>query len=559
MNTRFVIRVAMVSIGVTITAPIPTAAQIPETVAPGATQRVAVIEGRCPTFIWAAVRGALEHEVVAYRMSDQSNDVWRVDLADAPMVAYARVPGGATAWQPELSDCLEPDGRYVWFVRGILDRGGDIVTEWSSGRFFTIAPIPSLAEVENAIRVLRRYYGSEAVPDDVAAGGRGTSGTQHRPDGDLGGSPSRAPTDVKSVGSATAAVKAAPAGLSGEVYGVIGLTGSADGAGLGAANTAGGADLVLDGASDGVADARLSESGVDRPSVSPQVYDVRNSLGGGMTLRIDGNDVVTTLTDQDTPPRDAGNQLDLVGNTLDVLEGSGSGLDADTLDGIDAVEFAATGHDHFGEQWSGQESGGGLSVVNTLVPVVGPAIGISGHAAADTSVAWGVYGQSDSDSGRGVYGKASAATGNTIGVFGVSSSSDGAGVYGRADANTGTTHGVYGSSDSPNGYGVYGITNSTAGAGVAAVGYGGGVDLLLDGIRDLSVDTLVRHSGIDRPVAAAVTFNIENSSPGGTMTLQVDGVPVVTTATDKDTLADLSCSPGDVPVWDGSVWACGTN
>jgi hypothetical protein len=82
---------------------------------------------------------------------------------------------------------------------------------------------------------------------------------------------------------------------------------------------------------------------------------------------------------------------------------------------------------------------------------------------------------------------------------------------------------------------------------------------LLDGVRDLSVDTLVRHSGIDRPVAAAVTFNIENSDPGGTMTLQVDGVPVVTTATDQDTLADLSCSPGDVAVWDGSVWACGSN
>lgn len=36
----------------------------------------------------------------------------------------------------------------------------------------------------------------------------------------------------------------------------------------------------------------------------------------------------------------AGNQLDLVGDTFDVVEGSGSGLDADTVDGQDSAAFA---------------------------------------------------------------------------------------------------------------------------------------------------------------------------------------------------------------------------
>jgi len=148
---------------------------------------------------------------------------------------------------------------------------------------------------------------------------------------------------------------------------------SPDGAGLGAANTGGGPDLVLDGSADGVADAAFSQSGVNRPSPSPQTFAFDNTGGGGMTLEIDGVEVVTTATDTDTlaglsctggevakwngaswvcapvddsPPRDAGNQLNLSGNALDVVEGPGSGLDADSLDGFDAAFFAAATHLH---------------------------------------------------------------------------------------------------------------------------------------------------------------------------------------------------------------------
>lgn len=44
----------------------------------------------------------------------------------------------------------------------------------------------------------------------------------------------------------------------------------------------------------------------------------------------------------------AGNQLDLTGDTFDVVEGAGSGLDADTVDGQQATAFAASSHLHSG-------------------------------------------------------------------------------------------------------------------------------------------------------------------------------------------------------------------
>jgi hypothetical protein len=69
-------------------------------------------------------------------------------------------------------------------------------------------------------------------------------------------------------------------------------------------------------------------------------FDFHNPGDGTMTLRVDGVDVVTTATDQDTQYQ-AGNQLQLSSTTFDVVEGSGSGLDADLLDGLDSTDFVA--------------------------------------------------------------------------------------------------------------------------------------------------------------------------------------------------------------------------
>ena len=43
------------------------------------------------------------------------------------------------------------------------------------------------------------------------------------------------------------------------------------------------------------------------------------------------------------------------------------------------------------------------------------------------------------------------------------------------------------------------------------------------------------------------------------MTLQVDGVDVVTTLSDLDTLGELSCAADEIAKWSGSVWQCATD
>jgi len=52
----------------------------------------------------------------------------------------------------------------------------------------------------------------------------------------------------------------------------------------------------------------------------------------------------------------AGNQLSLTDTTFDVVEGTGSGLDADLLDGQEASTFAEASHDHLGETWMGTDN-----------------------------------------------------------------------------------------------------------------------------------------------------------------------------------------------------------
>jgi hypothetical protein len=121
---------------------------------------------------------------------------------------------------------------------------------------------------------------------------------------------------VKSVASGKSAIRGVVGDVAGETYGVVGISNSAAGAGLGGANSTGGADLVLDGSMTGAVDTLLSEWSLNRPSGVAQTFDFRNSMGGGMTLQVDGVDVTTTLTDNDTTYA-AGYGLNLTGTTFE--------------------------------------------------------------------------------------------------------------------------------------------------------------------------------------------------------------------------------------------------
>ena len=106
-----------------------------------------------------------------------------------------------------------------------------------------------------------------------------------------------------------------------------------------------------------------------------------------------------------------------------------------------------------------------------------------------------------------------------------------------------------------NTFGLLGISHSPEGAGVVARNESSGADLVLDGEAAGATDTLLREDSLDRPAAGASSFDFRNSGAGA-MTVRVDGVDVVTTETDRDTLGDLSCPAGQIAKRGAGGWAC---
>jgi hypothetical protein len=141
-------------------------------------------------------------------------------------------------------------------------------------------------------------------------------------------------------------------------------------------------------------------------------------------------------------------------------DGAGSTLDADLLDGLQAAAFATTSHNHWGQTWTGSNTGLTLS---------GGTIGLSGSGSS-----FGVYGETYSTSGIGVEGDAWSTSGQTFGVYGQSVSSEGYGGWfvSNSDTSTAVKAGAYGRDDSDTGFGVAGH-NFWGGVGVGAWSYSG--------------------------------------------------------------------------------------
>jgi hypothetical protein len=271
----------------------------PQGVSPGASGRLAGVKSTCPTFTWESVSEAQRHEIVVYRVDPATMDADSLRFTPENEVLYTSISGLASAWTPESSDCFLPGESYVWFIRAVADAETGEGSEWSEPRFFQVAAAPSAEELARAVEVIRRWEAAggggslplSAATDPVAATVPATAADSGTGSGTASGA-----TRTKSVITGTAAIRGEQPDASGETYGVVGTSASPDGAGIGAANTAGGPDLVLDGA----VPAELTEAGVDRPSASAQTFSFSNTGGGGMMLDIDGVEVVTTATDQDT-------------------------------------------------------------------------------------------------------------------------------------------------------------------------------------------------------------------------------------------------------------------
>jgi len=148
------------------------------------------------------------------------------------------------------------------------------------------------------------------------------------------------------------------------------------------------------------------------------------------------------------------------GSTLDEIkddDGAGSGLDADTLDGLDSSAFSSTSHNHDSRNFTEGESD------SLFVNTTGDAMSASssGYVLRVTNSGTGNGIEAYCSGGVGVYGK------NTIGYgnYGYLGHRD-YGVYGNN--NTSGNYGYLGSMNS----GVGGISSSTGGAGV--YGYSSG-------------------------------------------------------------------------------------
>lgn len=138
---------ALLSITVFITLVAAGGSDGPQTVSPGAPDRIATIRSDCPTFNWTQVPGAAWYELVVVPLAAYTAPVALPDPLETEGVLYEQVPGGATGWTPDLSRCLTPAEGYAWFVRALFE--GNRVGEneplepgdWSPGRLFRVAAV----------------------------------------------------------------------------------------------------------------------------------------------------------------------------------------------------------------------------------------------------------------------------------------------------------------------------------------------------------------------------------------------------------------------------------
>ncbi len=420
-------------------------------VSPGAPERFTGVENQCPTFSWEAIPGAQWYELAVYELPVGYDLATGAGFDDATEVLVVRVPGGALSWTPPMESSLARGADHAWFVRALVGEPGSETednAQWSEARFFRVGASPSASEVEDAIRILSAYVESGGVVESeiepAAARGASDHAGQRRAASAVNrkqGGP-----QVKSVGSAISAVRGEVPDPGGETYGVVGVSNSPGGAGLGAANTVGGPDLVLDGG--GFTDTAISESGIDRPSAAPETFAIANSGGGTIDLSVQGNLNATAVSG----------------------DGSGmTGVNAATLGGFAAGNFANHTHDHSGQAWVGSFSTFpviSLTNLSTSGTAASALLGISHSTTGSASAVRGVI-ESTVPGGysAGLRGENKGTAGNGIGVWG---------------SHAGSGWGLHGTSVT--GYAAYLTSSAAGGKGLyARGGSGADADIVLGG------------------------------------------------------------------------------
>ncbi|HUP24046.1 MAG TPA: hypothetical protein VNB06_14025 [Thermoanaerobaculia bacterium] len=139
-------------------APVGAAGGVAVPVSPGARGEGAVVEARCPTFSWSGVAGARGYELAVFRVSEGDGE-------DPTLVSRPSLPADARSFTPPLDRCLERGARYAWSVAATAEDAASGGLDWAPALLFAVEATPSMAEVEAAAALLRRYLDSAAVPD----------------------------------------------------------------------------------------------------------------------------------------------------------------------------------------------------------------------------------------------------------------------------------------------------------------------------------------------------------------------------------------------------------
>jgi len=299
-------------------------------VSPGSVERFVPAASACPAFSWTGggEGGGVELQVLRV-------GALAPDAAEEERALAVTLPPGASSWTAPGDRCLAAGERYAWSVRSV--QGPDArAGGWSEPLLFEVPALPTAAEVDMALRVLRSYL----AHGDLDAEALDPTSTDEAPSGDRRGTGSG---DQVQGGGPLVAVRGEVADPGGETYGVVGVSNSPAGAGVRAGNNdVAGADLVLAGAPD----ARMTEGGFSRTSAANLVFDFANAGAGTMTVREGGEDLVTTT--------------EVFPHVL-TLDGSGSTLDADALDGLDSTAFLVAGADDWVNE-SGDAMSGPLTI-----------------------------------------------------------------------------------------------------------------------------------------------------------------------------------------------------
>ena len=336
-----------------------------EPVSPGEVGRSLATDSGCPTFSWGTLEGVETLQLMVYRF-DPPRDDWSPWLTKD-------LPGSSTSWTPPLEECLPMASSFAWSLVAVTHNGAK---QFSDPLFFETPSAPTLLEVGRALEVLQSWKQSQPRVSQVRERLGEDDGSTRRPSrsksqakaqqGGAGGSVALvgSSTDTGNAGtgvrgsadsaqSGSRGVSGQANAATGDVAGLHGSHVSPQGTavlleapvggelirGTGAAGTV----FSVDAEGNVIAAATISGDGRGLTNVDADTLGGNNASAFAPTAHLhDGSAIVSGEVGEPRIDKDLARDIEVLPIML-ASDGSGSGLDADLLDGLHASDFVTGG------------------------------------------------------------------------------------------------------------------------------------------------------------------------------------------------------------------------